>query len=283
VNPQLCVAPSWNLVLTQGAEAIAPRGLPSLARSRPKGTLLMLWWLIGIWLASGAVLPVFWLISMAYRWLTSSPAKWAFKLPVHRPDGTGIALKVRHIGLYVLFNLVSMGALILLLVGSFCNSNITMRDLLSASTVAQARATKPAEARPILSSASPASSPSSAQMISAKPAEAGTDGEGVALLGLLRDSRSLGEAEQVASIRPQNGGVKGSAEDDASHNTGEAVPQVPAAATLVTVPVTALAAVPIYHKVLHRPARGSSAHPYATPPSRGTWLYAPISNGGANT
>src|SRR5271165_5039933 len=164
---------------------------------------------------------------------------------------------MRQIGLYVLFNLVSMGALILLLVGSFCNLNITMRDLLSASTVAQARTTK--------------------------PAEAGTDGEGVALLGLLRDSRSLGEAERIASIQPHVGGVKGSAEDDAGHNTGEAVPQVPTAATLVSVPVRALAAVPIYHKVLHRPARGSSAHPYATPPSRGTWLYVPISNGGANT
>lgn len=253
----------------------------------------MLWWLIGIWIASGSILPVVWLLSMAYRWLTSSLAMRAFKWPEHRLNGTRIALTVRHMGLYVLFNLVSTGVLILLLVGSFCNSNITMRDLSSASTVAQVPATKPAQARPILSLASAASPPSNAQ-ISAKLTEAGTDGEeGMALLGLLRESRLLGEPEQVASIRPQIGGARGRAEDDASHGTGEAVPQVPAAATLVTAPVdhvATLAAEPGYHKVLgaersreHPRARGPAVHSYAAPPSHGTWLYAPNSNGGANS
>jgi hypothetical protein len=27
----------------------------------------MLWWFIGVWLASGAVIPVLWLFSVAYR------------------------------------------------------------------------------------------------------------------------------------------------------------------------------------------------------------------------
>ena len=52
----------------------------------------MLWWFIGVWLASGAVLPVCWLLSMAYR---------------------AAAKRIGPKGLYVLSGLVSIGALIL--------------------------------------------------------------------------------------------------------------------------------------------------------------------------
>ena len=75
----------------------------------------MLWWFIGVWLASGAVLPVCWLLSMAYR---------------------AAAKKIGPKGLYVLSGLVSIGALILLFVSPFRDSNITMRDIPSASAVA---------------------------------------------------------------------------------------------------------------------------------------------------
>ena len=75
----------------------------------------MLWWFIGVWLASGAVLPVCWLLSMAYR---------------------AASKKIGPKGLYVLSGLVSIGALILLFVSPFCDSNITMRDIPSASAVA---------------------------------------------------------------------------------------------------------------------------------------------------
>ena len=76
---------------------------------------LMLWWFIGVWLASGAVLPVCWLLSLAYR---------------------AASKKIGPKGLYVLSGLVSTGALILLFVSPFCDSNITMRDIPSASAVA---------------------------------------------------------------------------------------------------------------------------------------------------
>ena len=90
----------------------------------------MLWWFIGVWLASGAVLPVFWLLSMIRR----------------------AALKI--IGpevLYGLSGLVSVGALILLFVFPFRASDITVRDIPSTSAVAQTPTTYAAvaEARPI--------------------------------------------------------------------------------------------------------------------------------------
>jgi Na+/melibiose symporter-like transporter len=71
----------------------------------------MLWWLIGVWLASGAVLPVFWLLSMAYH---------------------AASKRIGPKGLYVLSGLVSIGALILLFVCPFRDSDITMREMTSA-------------------------------------------------------------------------------------------------------------------------------------------------------
>ena len=89
---------------------------------------LMLWWFIGVWLASGAVLPVCWLLSLAYR---------------------AAAKKIGPKGLYVLTGLVSTGTLILLFVSPFCDLNITMRDVPPASAVAQAPMMSAAEVKPI--------------------------------------------------------------------------------------------------------------------------------------
>ena len=58
-----------------GHAALAPvvtlgcrRGRWAVLAIRPRydQSPLMLWWIIGVWLASGAVLPVFVLLSMAY-------------------------------------------------------------------------------------------------------------------------------------------------------------------------------------------------------------------------
>ena len=87
----------------------------------------MLWWIIGVWLASGAVIPVLWLLSMASRGvfardlgaeqrqvavgshnaatpasaarsygirrLASSLAMRAFRLPGHSPEGMRVTPK----------------------------------------------------------------------------------------------------------------------------------------------------------------------------------------------
>ena len=79
----------------------------------------MLWWFIGFWLASGAVLPAFLLLRMADRWLTTS--------------------KIGPKGLHVLSGLVGIGigAMILWIVCSFSDSSTAMRDTPSAFVLAQ--------------------------------------------------------------------------------------------------------------------------------------------------
>jgi hypothetical protein len=272
----------------------------------------MLWWFIGVWLASGAVIPVLWLLSMAYRggflrdieaehgqvthsrttaastaqsaygarWLVSSPAMWAFRLSEHGPGGTRIAPTVSRLGRYAPSGLVSIGVLILLDVGSFSDSIITPRDLPLSSAVALAPVTQAAtaEARPIQSPVSAHLSPSPAHL-SAKPAQADTDGEeGVVRRGLPREVPSLGEAEQ-ASIQLQTGDMAESAGDDASRHAA-AAPQMPAAGALLTAPVNPKVA---ERGSGHRRTRGPVVRPYATGSSRGTWLSAPNPNGGSNS
>jgi hypothetical protein len=100
---------------------VLPDGLP------------MLWWFIGFWLASGAVLPAFLLLRMAYRWLP--------------------APKLGPMGLHVLSGLVGIGvgAMTLWIVCSFSDSSIAMRDTPSAFVVAGTPLTHAvvAAARPI--------------------------------------------------------------------------------------------------------------------------------------
>ena len=195
----------------------------------------MLWWFIGVWLASGAVLPVCWLLSMAYH---------------------AASKKIGPKGLYVLSGLVSIGALILLFVSPDRDSNITMRDMPSASAVAQAPMTSAAaaEAKPIQLLTSATLSLSLAQF-SAKPAQT--------------EPPSFGAAEQVASIQPQFVDVGESANDDASRQDAAA-------------PLTA----PVYPKIpsagrgsVHRRTPGLPVRPYVTQLSHGTWLFPPNQTG----
>jgi hypothetical protein len=153
----------------------------------------MLWWFIGVWLASGAVLPVCWLLSMAYR---------------------AASKKIGPNGPYVVFSgLVSIGALILLFVCPFRSSDITMRGMTSAPAVAQAPMTPAAEAKPIQLLTSATLSPSPAQF-SVKPAQT--------------EPPLFGEAEQVASSQLRSHNVGETANNDASRHTDAAAPQVPA-------------------------------------------------------
>ena len=280
----------------------------------------MLWWFIGVWLASGAVIPVLWLLRVAYRGvffrdieaeqgqggveahgaaiaastaqsaygvrrLATSRVMWAFRLPEHRPGGARTTPRSSHMGRYTLSGLVSFGVLILLYVGSFSDSIIAMRDLPSSSDVAQPPVPQAAraEAMPIQSPASATLSPSPAQL-SAKPAQADIDGEAAMIgRGSLREPPPLSETERIASIQPQTGDVAASAGDNAGRQVAAAAPQMPTqGAPLLTAPV--------YPKVpgaergpRHRHARGLPVRPYATGSSRGTWLSAPNPNGGANS
>jgi hypothetical protein len=277
----------------------------------------MLWWFIGIWLASGLIIPVLCLISMAHRgvflrdvgterrraageshytarvasdarskWGTPRPASslglWAFRLTEYGPISMRMTPKVGHTGLYVISGLVSLGVLILLFVGSFGDSNTTMRDLPSASAVAQAPVTPAAVATPIQSRASATISPSPAHL-SAKPAPDAIDGEeGMVGRGLLTERTSFGGAEQLASIHPRTGDEGKSAGDYAGRETETLAPQMPVVGALPTVPVYTKP--PVADRGWgHRRASGPSVQSYTTRSSRGTWLSAPTMNAGANS
>jgi hypothetical protein len=272
----------------------------------------MLWWIIGFWLASGAVIPVLWLLSMAsrrvfvrnieaeqrqsatpasaaqsassLRWLTSSLAMWVFKLPGHHPDGMRVAPNTGHIGQYVLSALTTIGALILLFVSSFSDSSVTRRDLPPAAAVAHAPVAPAAvaETRALQSPASAALSP--AAQLAATPAPSDTDTvDGEASRGLLRGAAHDGDAEHIALIESQTGNAGEHASDDASRPTAAALPQSPAADALLTAPV--FRSVPGAERGPgYRRAHGPSVRPYATTPSsHGTWLFPPALNAGANS
>jgi hypothetical protein len=279
----------------------------------------MLWWFIVVWLASGFVIPVLCLISMARRgvflrdvdaerrqtagephsaarvasgarakwgasWPASSLGMWVFRLTEHRPIGGRMTPEVGHAGLYVISGLVSLGVLILLFGGSFGDPNTTMRDQPSASAVADTPVTSAAAAGARLnqSRASAALSPSPVQL-SAKPGPDAIDGEeGTVGRGLLPERTSLGGAEHLASIQPRTGDVGKSAGDYASRPTDTAAPQVPAVGVLPTAPVYTKP--PVADRGWgHRRPSGTSVRSYSTRSSRGTWLSAPAMNAGANS
>jgi len=226
---------------------------PDLNRAR-EVDLRMLWWFIGVWLASGAVLPAFWLLGMGYRWLASSTIdpKWP----------------------YVLSGLVGIGvsALIMLFVCPFSDSIIQTRDMPSASAVAQETMTHVAEASPIQLLVTLPPSPA---QFSAKPTQGDTDIEEEEVLrGLPGEHPSLGEAEQVAPIQPGIGDIGQSAGDSAIHPTDAVAPQGAVLAPLLTVVLhPKLDAKP---SMPHRHVIGPPVRPYVTrSSSRGIWLFAP--------
>jgi hypothetical protein len=207
----------------------------------------MLWWLIGLWLASGAVLPAFWLLSIAYRWLASS--------------------NIGPKGLHMLSGLagIGIGALTLWFVCLFSDPNIAMRDTPSASAVALASMTHPVVASERLTKLPPLGtlSPSPTQFAAART--------GPPLLG---------EAEQVTSIQRGNDDVRQCAGSNACRQTDAAAPLVSVAVALMIAP---LHSQPGVKREVHRYAHGPSVPPYVIrSSSRGIWLFAPNGNEGTH-
>ena len=146
----------------------------------------MLWWFIGFWLASGAVLPAFLLLRMAYRWLA--------------------APKIGPQGLRLLSGLVGtgIGALILWLVCSFSGTDTPSPSVVAGAPLTHAvvAAARPIQLLPAVTlSLSPA--PFS-------PAQAGPP--------------LLSEAGQVASVQPRIDDMGQSAGGDAIRQPEAAAP-----------------------------------------------------------
>jgi hypothetical protein len=100
----------------------------------------MLWWLIGAWVASGILIPVLWLLSGAGRSVVvrSSNGKQATGALTPPPDNMRATSNRRHMGRYLLYGLSVVGAVILLLIGSFRDPITAMRNLDSAFADAEA-------------------------------------------------------------------------------------------------------------------------------------------------
>jgi hypothetical protein len=239
--------------------------------------LLMLWWFVGVWLASGLMIPVLWLASTAcrgvfgrvtkagqmpavfaprsaaivvstvHRWLTSSLTTGRpFKRSGHRRDGEPVIPTMSRMGHYVLAGMMSFGALILLFISSFSDSGAPTRDLSSASAVVQAPMTQ-------------------ATAVATK-----------------HDPATLAEAEPAALLQPRDGGVGNGADEDDGGQTAAIAPPEPAVEALLTTPVYPKSPGP-ERGAVHRRAHEPLVRTYVTPSSRGIWLFPPTANAGGNS
>jgi hypothetical protein len=236
----------------------------------------MLWWFVGVWLASGLVIPVLWLTSMAgravsardsdvepmpavvaqrsvasvmatvRRWLASAlTAGRPFRRSGHRRDARSVTPTVSRMGQYVLSGLITFAALFLLFISSFSDSSAPTRDLSTRLVVDQAPAAL-----------------ATAATTTHEPA-------------------AVTEAERAASLQPQDGRFANSADEDASGRTIAVAPPEPVSEALLTVPAYPRA--PAERGVAHRRAQGPQVPTYVTRSSRGTWLFPPTVNAGGNS
>ena len=152
---------------------------------------------------------------------------------------------IGRIGQYVLSGLLCLGALILLFLGSFSDSTVTML-----SNVARAPAVQTTEARP--TQAAPAVPSLSTAELSAKPEQGEVDTE-AAQRGLLHEP----------SVEPQAGGM-GHIGQRSDAGSAMGAPRLPA--------------------TTHRHVREMAIRPYVTRSDpRGIWLSVPNQNSGSNS
>jgi len=243
----------------------------------------MLWWFVGIWLASGAIVPVLLLVKVAFtawgreaagvdiatttttaastatregRWRSSSRDRWPFGVSWQRAAGVESTARARRPVRYVVKGAIGIGVLVILLFGSFGQS---VRDQPAAATVAPAL---PAEAADTTATGSVNS-------------VAATSPEGEMATAL------AGESEQAPhSTPPDDAGERVAA--NTAYRADVAAPQAPRA----TVPLIW----PTYGPVLrvqrgvpHHHASGQAIRPHVSPSNRGTWLAVPNPNSGANS
>ena len=113
------------------------------------GDSAMLWWLIGAWVASGLLIPVLWLLSMAGRrtLIRSSNDVQAPGASAPLLDSKPATLNRGQMGRFLLSGLAGAGAVILLFIGSFGDPITTMGDLYSAFADAHTPVLQPAVPR----------------------------------------------------------------------------------------------------------------------------------------
>jgi hypothetical protein len=231
----------------------------------------MLWWFIGVWLASGLLIPGLCLLGMAWRRLLSRVQE----VP-----------KAGHTGLYVLAGLIGLGAMALLFVGSFSDPIFSMRDrgrdTVAASSPVRQDAGIADTPAPSLTLGAPSPSP---EQLPGVPARGVTGcGETASVDGPRREPAPSGGLAQDAAI-PAQPGPEGVAEGrwaEAPPQTSAPTPQVAAAAVQLTSRANSKVAVAERGWVQRR-AHPPLVRPYATSATHGVWLSAPAQNAGGNS
>jgi hypothetical protein len=106
----------------------------------------MLWWFIGAWVASGLLIPVLWLLSMAGRWVFVRPSidMQATEVPVPPPNRKRATASRGHMGRYLLSGIAVVGAVILLLIASFSDPVAAIENLRSIFALAEVPVSQPA-------------------------------------------------------------------------------------------------------------------------------------------
>jgi hypothetical protein len=133
------------------------------------GEPAMLWWFIGAWLGSAAIIPILWLLSVAYPGIFSPGTEVQQKHAVSEPPSPAPWRLSLQVGRYTLAGLFTVAGLVLAFVGLSSDPPVTMTGLISSSSPGDAQATPPqfASAGP-----TPSPIPLSAAHLPAEPAQA---------------------------------------------------------------------------------------------------------------
>jgi hypothetical protein len=203
----------------------------------------MLWWLVGMWLASGLVIPILWLLGVAGgRVFPGRPkATPVMGSPAPTPKRVRATPRRSRIGRFSLAGLVGIGALVLMLVGSFSDPITRLQELPSVLTPAPAPASEAAITPP------------------------------------------SGEADQVLSVEPADGNVRKVSLDDPPSQADTATPLVVVEQPLGVLPVPpeqpdAARDRQRGHARGPSTAAARNSRPvraYITRSVRGTWLFPP--------
>lgn len=203
----------------------------------------MLWWLVGMWLASGLVIPILWLLGVAGgRVFPGRPkATPVMGSPAPTPKRVRATPRRSRIGRFSLAGLVGIGALVLMLVGSFSDPITRLQELPSVLTPAPAPASEAAITPP------------------------------------------SGEADQVLSVEPADGNVRKVSLDDPPSQADAATPLVAVEQPLGALPVPPEqpdAARDRQHGHARGPSTAAARNSrpvraYITRSVRGTWLFPP--------
>jgi hypothetical protein len=270
-----------------------------------------MWWFIGGWLASAALIPVLWFLGSAGRGATSGLAEQGrapalaelrstaavksahvggrlrpaivsrlLRLTEHRLGAARTAARPNQAGLYVISALVGIGVLILLFVAPFSDSVVT--EATGGVRVPVARMPVAGEAGPVLSP-SEAAQPARPAELSVKPLRGAAASEGVAApADPPLDQLTPEETKLVAAIEARPDDVADRAGEAARHPVNVAT-GVPVSLPLLGVPDHRTAP-GVQRGPGHHRAQGPSViRPYATGSSRGTWLSNPNPNAGSNS